>query len=332
MRLEKSDIHSGASVPLVAIMSNPLSTTNAANMDAIRKLIDTSMNVVHYELNGIASIDDALALFAKANPAMIIVNGGDGTIGAALASILYSNHFTVVPPIAFLPGGKTNMTAADLGFKGKPVNVLKKLLSMAKTGSIADNLTKKHLVELDLGDGEQPKVGTFFGTAGVVKGIFWCREHAYEMGLPNSLAHVAAIMKLFGSALGIGKQKNLLVSDPMEIIVPSKSRLAGQYASVMATTLDTLLLGLKPYEHGGVGGLRFSAVEAGSKNILRAFWGLITRKFGKKPIDGTHVETADEFHIEGSDPVTLDGEIYQPILGKPIILKGDKSLTFISLK
>ncbi len=331
MQLDKSNIQSGAAVPLVAIMSNPLSTTNAGGMVEIRKVINESANVVHFELNGIDTIDEALQLFAKANPAMIIINGGDGTIGAALSAILYKKHFSVIPPIAFLPGGKTNMTAADLGFKGKPAKVLRKLLKIASEGKIPQMVTNRHLIELDMGDGELPKVGTFFGTAGVVKGIFWTRENAYSKGVPNSIAHIMAISKLIGSAFGIGKQKDLLVSDPMEIIVPGSARMAGQYAAVMATTLDKLLLGLKPYSSEGKGGLRFSAIEPGRGNVFRAITALITGRFGKKTINGSHTRNSDEIRFEGTDPVTLDGEIYQPIAGVPITLRGDKALTFISL-
>ncbi|MFC3051358.1 diacylglycerol kinase family protein [Kordiimonas pumila] len=332
MQLDKTNLKSGAVVPLVAIVSNPLSTTNAGGMHAIRKLLNESANVVHFELNGIETVDEALSLFGKANPAMLIINGGDGTIGAVLASIVHKNPFKVIPPIAFMPGGKTNMTASDLGFKGRPIRVLKKLLLLAKEGRIPEHLTTRSVIEMDLGDGELPRVGTFFGTAGVVKGIFWCRENAYSMGLPNTLAHFVSFTKLLVSAIGFGREKNLLVSDPMTISIPGSGRMAGQYASVVATTLDKLLLGLRPYGKEGVGGLGFSAIESGSGNLFRAFKGLVTGSFGTKTIHGSHVRRSNEIRIEGTDPVTLDGEIYHPIAGIPITLRGSTALTFISLK
>lgn len=331
MQLEKSNLRSGVEVPLVAIISNPLSTTNAGGMDAIRTIVDQSANVVHFELNGIETVDEALELFARANPAMLIINGGDGTIGAVLASILYKKPFSVVPPIAFLPGGKTNMTAADLGSKGKPIKVLKRLLKVAREGKISDTLSSRHLIEMDLGDGELPRVGTFFGTAGIVKGIFWCRENAYSIGLPNTLAHIVSTFKLLTAALGIGPSKQILVSDPMAINVPGHGRMAGQYSAVITTTLDTLILGLRPYGNEGTGGLRFAAVEAGGRNFLRAIGGLLLGTFGNKTIHGTQVRKSNEVRVEGTDPVTLDGEIYHPIAGKPVILRGDKALSFISL-
>ncbi len=332
MQVQTHKINSGATVPLVVMISNPLSTTNAKNMDEIRAIVKASANVVHYELDGIASLGDAMELFSRANPAMLIINGGDGTIGAALASLLYQNPFSVIPPIAFLPGGKTNMTAADLGFKGSPAKVLKKLLKLAQAGAIPDLLISRNLIEMDLGDGAEPKVGTFFGTAGIVRGIFWCRENAYAKGLPNSIAHIWSAYKLVTSALGLSRSKGLMISDPMSITVPGSARMSGRYSIVMSTTLDRLLFGAKPYGREGKGGLRFSAFEAGPGTLVRAFVGLVTKRFGNASIDGLHVRKSDEVRIEGTDPVTLDGEIYQPIPGKPVTLKGNRSLTFISLK
>ncbi len=332
VNVDRENITAGAMVPLVAIISNPKSTTNAARIDAVRKVVDESPNVVHYELDGIDSIADALQLFARANPALLVVNGGDGTIGAVLADLLHRNPFSVTPPIAYLPGGKTNMTAADLGFKGRPEKVLKKLISLTNAGMLPERLTRKHLIEMDLGDGKPLRVGTFFGTAGVVKGIEWCRENAYNAGLPNGLAHVVAIGTLILSAFGIGKDKTLMVSDPMTITVPGSGRMVGQFAAVMTTTLDRLLLRMKPYGKEGNGGLRFSAVESGGGKVFRAIRGLLTGAYGKKTIDGVHTRRANEIRVEGSDPVTLDGEIYYPVPGKPITLKGDRTLTFVSLR
>lgn len=332
MQMNPDSTVSGAVVPLVVMISNPLSTTNAKNLDAIRATVRNSANVVHYELDGIETIHDAFALFAKANPSMLIINGGDGTIGAALAALLQNNPFSIIPPIAFLPGGKTNMTAADLGFKGNPVRVLKKLLALAKAGQVSDHLTMRNLIELDLGDGSPVKVGTFFGTAGIVRGIFWCRENAYSLGLPNSVAHIWSAFKLITAAFGLSRDKGLMVSNPMDINVPGSARIKGRYSVVLSTTLNSLILGLKPFGREGMGGLKFAAIEAGGKTFFRAFVGLITGRFGRKGIDGVHVRTSNIVRIEGDDPITLDGEIYHPQKGVPVTLRGDRSLTFVSLK
>ncbi|GHF25217.1 diacylglycerol kinase [Kordiimonas sediminis] len=332
MQISHETMSAGSVVPMVAIISNPKSTTNSANMDEVRQVIKNTPNVVHFELRDIKAIDEAMALFARATPSVIIINGGDGTIGMAMASLLYRNPFKVTPPIAFLPGGKTNMTAADLGYKGKPHKVLKKILQAVHSGEIVNRTVRRRVIELDLGDGSDKKVGTFFGAAGIVKGILWTRENAYSTGLPNGLAHVMALGKLLLSALGLGVDKSLMASAPMDITVKGGGRLSGEYSFVSVTSLDKLLLGVKPFPREGAGGLGFSAIEVGGRTVLRAAIGLIfTRTFGKKGIGGVHVRRSDEVTIETTDPVTLDGEIYTPKKDTPVTLSGTKSLTFMKL-
>ncbi len=302
-----------------------------ARIGKIRTIVDAAHGVLHFELDGIESIDDALSLFNRAKPALIIINGGDGTVGAVLASIFYSGILDIVPPIAILPGGKTNMTAADLGSKGRPDKMLERLLKLVREGRLAESLTKRNLIEMDLGDGKRPQVGTFFGTAGVVRGIHWCREHAYSKNMPLFISHLYAMSRLFMSGFGLSRGENLLSSEDMKIYIRNGGRLEGKYASVLATTLDDLLFGLRPYGKEGSGGLRFSAVDVGGGNLFRALKGLITGSFGRKGIQGVQVRRSDEIRIEGNEPVTLDGEMFDPVEGKPITLRGDKALTFVKL-
>ncbi|RMB04902.1 diacylglycerol kinase family protein [Eilatimonas milleporae] len=331
MELDQRRLQSGAIVPIVAVLSNPKSTTNVEGIDKVRKVVSDSANVVHFEMDGLDSIDEALSLFAKASPALLVINGGDGTTGLVLSSLLYRNPFSVIPPIAILPGGKTNMTAADLGARGCPEKMLRRLLKIVKEGALQDRMTIRNLIELDIGDGSEAKVGTFFGTAGIVKGIHWCREHAYSKGMPNTLAHIWSLLTLLGAALGVGAQRDLLASAPMTLSPKGEATIDGRYTVVIATTLEKLLFGLRPYGRAGAGGLGFSAVGTGRKTVIKAFAGLLTGAFGAKDIGGVAHGRGDEILIDGSDPVTLDGEMFSPLPGKPMRLKANRSLTFVRL-
>ncbi len=321
-------------VPLIAVLSNLKSTTNENGMRRVRSVMEACPNLVHYEIgdvgNLIASIDDALALFARSKPAVLVINGGDGTIGLVFAALLYRNPFKETPPIAFLPGGKTNMTAADLGYRARPDKMLQKIIKTVHAGHVPNKLAKRHVIELDMGDEIGPYVGTFFGGAGVVKAIVWCRENAYARGLPNGLAHLYSLFTLMAAAIGFGK-KEIITSDTMEISIAGQGRLGGRYTAVLITTLDKLLFGLKPYGREGTGGLRFSAIETGGHNSLRAIKGLIMQSFGRKSIQGVHVRRGDLVRLKTTDQVTLDGEIYTPQKDTQIILKGDRALIFLDM-
>ena len=66
-------------------------------------------------------------------PKVLVINGGDGTVQAALTEIYNGGHFgDAPPPVAVLPSGKTNLIALDLGARGDPIEALERLIELAQ--------------------------------------------------------------------------------------------------------------------------------------------------------------------------------------------------------
>ena len=320
-------------VPQVAILTNPQSTGNKTHLGKIRKLLDNEQNVFHYELENVEDISGALSQFNRTKPSILIINGGDGTIQAALTSIINDRPFDVIPPIAVLPSGKTNMIAADFGTNGKPNKVLKKLIKIAQCEELDEYLVTKNVIELGRGDGNPPRVGMFFGGAAMVNVINYSRNVIHPMGLPNFLSHIIAVGAIIISALtGAKKETSPLFSHPSYIHLKGGGILKGRFIFIFVTTLDKLILGARPYGMDGKGGLRFSSIDHSSKALFRAIKAIIIDNFGSKTIKGVNVRRVDEIRLSGENSVTLDGEIYVPNPNSPFILKGDKTLKFISLE
>jgi hypothetical protein len=320
-------------LPQVALLSNPKSSRNRGQIGKIRSLLETESNVSHYELENIGDIPDVLRQFNNTTPSILVISGGDGTIQATLTSIINDKPFDKCPSIAVLPTGRTNMIANDLGAKGKPVKVLKKLIKIGQTQNFDNYIQIKHVIELDLGDGNPPRVGMFFGGAGVVNGINYCRNIIHPMHLPNFVTHFLTFGALILSALsGAKKETSALFSNPACIHLKGGETLKGRYLLILITTLDKLLLGARPYGMDGEGGLRFSTIDHSSKALWGAIKGVVTKKFGQTTIEGINVRRVNEIRITSKDPITLDGEIYEPNPDFPFILKGEKTLKFISLE
>ncbi len=317
-------------MPLVAVLTNPLSSANKKRLPEIRRIIDKSLNVIHFEMNTIADIGEGLALFARAQPSMLIINGGDGTVGMVLQALLYRNPFKIVPPIAILPGGKTNMTGADLGLIGSPTKILNKLLKLVHSKDISANIVTRHMIEVDLGDGKCARVGTFFGAAGIVQSVLWCRNNIYPRKWPQFIAHFVTFGVLLGASANLVLKDQIADGENMDIYIQGGGRLSGRYSALSCTTLDELVLGAKPYANFGSGGLRFGCVSQGGANMLRAIIGLITGRFSKGHIKGVQVRRSDMIRIKTAGHVMLDGEILKVMPNIPIILKGDKNLSFVS--
>ena len=100
-----------ASRPRVALLSNPKSTGNIAQLSRIRSYCADHPDIFHYEVEHVDQIGDALTSIARVRPKMLVINGGDGTVQAALTEIHNGRHFEgSPPPMAVIPSGKTMAT------------------------------------------------------------------------------------------------------------------------------------------------------------------------------------------------------------------------------
>ena len=115
--------------PRIALLSNPKSTGNLAQLPRIRAYCADHPDIFHYEVEHAYQVGDALRTIARIRPKVLVINGGDGTVQAALTELYNGGHFGVSPPpVAVLPSGKTNLIALDLGAHGDPITALERLI------------------------------------------------------------------------------------------------------------------------------------------------------------------------------------------------------------
>ena len=108
--------------PRIALLSNPKSTGNIAQLPRIREYCADHPDVFHYEVEQASQIGEAMKVIARVRPKVLAINGGDGTVQAALTEIHNGGYFEgEPPPVAVLPSGKTNLIAIDLGARGDPI-------------------------------------------------------------------------------------------------------------------------------------------------------------------------------------------------------------------
>src|SRR4028119_791492 len=109
----------------VALLSNPRSTGNRSLLPRVRAFCAEHQDIFHYEVEHADQIGQALRTIAQVRPKVLVINGGDGTVQAALTELYNGGHFgETPPPVAVLPSGKTNLIALDLGARGGALNAL----------------------------------------------------------------------------------------------------------------------------------------------------------------------------------------------------------------
>ena len=117
----------------IALLSNPRSTGNQALLPRVRAFCDLHKDIFHYEVEDVAQIACALKTIALVRPKVLVINGGDGTVQAALTELYHGGHFgESPPPLAVLPNGKTNLIAHDLGAGGDPIVALERELDLVR--------------------------------------------------------------------------------------------------------------------------------------------------------------------------------------------------------
>ncbi|KKC26738.1 diacylglycerol/lipid kinase family protein [Sphingomonas sp. SRS2] len=318
----------------VALLSNPRSTGNLSMLPRMRSYCAAHSDVFHYEVESIEQIGEALRTIARVNPKVLVVNGGDGTVQAALTELYLGNHFDgSPPPVAVLPNGKTNLIALDLGAVGDPIAALARVIEIARNG-IEEHVVVRELIALSDGtDGARPVLGMFLGGAGLADTILYCRNKIYPLGLPNGISHIlTAIAVMATLILGIRTAFLPPAATPLKVSMMRQGQLHGRFSLLIVTTLHKLLLGSSTAGSATAGALQLMVVEQRPIPLLRAIFAGIFGRVGRNQMDGVHFERGDEIRIEGDrSSVVLDGEIFQADPGRPIILKTTPPVPFLRL-
>jgi hypothetical protein len=317
----------------IALLSNPKSTGNLAQLPRIRAFCAEHPDIFHYEVEKADQVGTALETIARVRPKMLVINGGDGTVQAALTELYNGGHFGAEPPpVAVLPSGKTNLIALDLGSQGDPIAALEKLMAIAQA-DLSPHIVARELIALRCGAGEQmPVIGMFLGGAGLADTMLYCREKIYPLGLPNGVSHAITALALLAQ-LFLKLKASFLPPNPSPVAVSwrNSQSLSGRFSLLAVTTLDKLLLS---GELNGRtrGALRLVAIEQRPGSLLRAFFATLAGKLGHSKMRGVHFEESDEISIEGeSSKVILDGETFRAEIGQPIFLKLAHPLSFVRI-
>jgi hypothetical protein len=318
--------------PRIALLSNPKSTGNIAQLSRIRDYCAEHPDIFHYEVERAEQIGDGLRTIARVRPKILIINGGDGTVQAALTEIHNGGHFgDDPPPVAVLPNGKTNLIALDLGAQGDPIIALERLVMLAQS-DLSPHIVARELIALRCDPTSRPVIGMFLGGAGLADTMLYCRNKIYPLGLPNGVSHALTALALL-VRMFLRLQSSFLPPKPMplEVSVRRDGRISGRFALLAVTTLERMLLSSE-VKGSGTGRLKLLAVEERPFSLLKAFAASLAGKLGASSLHGVHFEESDEISIEGDNSnLILDGEMFNARIGHPIVLKPAQPLSFVRL-
>jgi hypothetical protein len=288
--------------------------------------------IPHREVRTAAEVRTALEDFAARGLNLIGVNSGDGTVQAVLTVLLGQRLFPSLPLLALLSGGTTNMTHQDLGLRGSPAEALQRLLNWTHHGEGEASIGRRTILKVQTPSCPHPLYGLFFGSACIYKGIRFFHTWVNRMGLSGDPAHLLILARFLWAW---ARRDDALVEPVPAGIRADRLGLAPRdYLLLLITTLDRLILGLRPFWQPGEGPLRLTAVSARPRHLLRVLPVLIRGRGNgdAQPGNGYLSCRAREIRLDLTGGFAIDGELFHADARRgPILIEDGGQADFVKL-
>jgi diacylglycerol kinase (ATP) len=314
-------------VSKVGVIINPKSGRGrgkgVALAEALRQTTSKADVVV---LQNFSGIELALQRFAASEVTDIFISSGDGTIQFIQTWIAESGQFKTLPRLCLLPHGTTNMTAADLGFRRRSVDDQANFIANVQPHEIR----ARHTVRVVNPKNRGPLHGMFFGTGAVAEATRYCQVAFNDKGVGGQWATFATLASVLSKSLFLAPNPNdpNRFDRPYPITLKANGQTVcdGNQLLMLATTLDKLILGTKPFWGSASAPLRITTMPYPVPNIPR--W-LVPVLYGSETRNGPPGSTSTACQSCPTSFV-IDGEFYDPPTDEPLKLECGPRFDYIS--
>jgi hypothetical protein len=324
-------VHTGerTSVGPLAVITNHFSAHNQRRgCGWVASMLADELDTAHFEIHHPGGLIQALRQCAAMGTETIVVNGGDGTAGMVFSGLLNDRAFASPPILGLLSGGKTNMMAANWGLSGNPEVALSAILRHRREGTLSSHVVDRRVLALERTSNLPPLYGGFFGAAEIVEATVFWRRHFYPLNVPDAVGHAATIAVFVWRGLISGG-----TSGEVAATEAGRSRETRRFSLVAATTLDELVLGIRPIPEEASSSaydrLCYLSVDIGPGAIINAVAEAMRGRISSGA--GRTVRRTKWLTLNFNGRYVFDGEVYETRADQPLTLSADKRLRFIRL-
>lgn len=318
----------------IGMLNNPLSGGNRNGLQKIRDAAAAAHpQVFQREVQTPTDVAETLADFAQKEVNILVVNGGDGTVQAALTALFHKNFFEIMPMLAVLrSAGTTSMIAGDIGLKGPRESALQRLFSWARTRDAPAAIMQRPVLRVQVPAKIEPVYGMFFGAAAIYQATHFCLQKIYARGVRGEMGAGVALARFLLAV--VLRDRKVVSAVTITTRLNQESTQQQKYLLVFITTLQRLFLGLRPYWGAEIKPLHYTAVGASPRHFLRSLPSLMRGRRGRyiKPDNGYISHNVDEVQLTLNSGFNLDGELYTPDcrLG-PVVISHGGQASFLQL-
>ena len=262
----------------------------------------------------------ALARFAWARIDALVIDGGDGTVRDVLSAAATA-YPDALPRVSIVPSGKTNALALDLGI---PTDWT---IEDAVAAIAAGRQRVRTPIEIRRPDAPDSVLrGFLFGAGAFVRATAMAQQ-AHGFGLFRGVAVGASLAAAVGQSLFGGEGNSWRTGEPVGIDFDDGPFISGPVYTVMASTLNRLPLGLKPFGRTR-GGLKLLRVEAQPRHLWAAIGPLLAGSQAPwLARSGYHHGDAERFTLTLEQDFILDGEAFA---GGTLAVSRGAPVTFVT--
>jgi len=314
----------------IAVLNNLRAGRNDAEVTRILSLLRSYPDVIHIETDSARALPEALSEIARQNVNLLVLNGGDGTLQFTLTEILSGGDFERIPMLAPLRGGRTNMTALDLGARRNPVKGLRQLLEDARAGRLSERIVQRPVLRVTTRKTREVQYGMFFG-AGMIHRAIDLTHRLFPAGRTQGVLGAGLVTGGLILRAGMSDRNGVLSPDKLQIFVDGEMVPQGEFYLVIASTLNRLFLRMRPFWGTGPGGVRFTSLASNSLSVMQAVPGILRGKVRPfvTPENGYTSANTHRTELRLDCGFTIDGEIYPPVPDEVVTLTADRRVSFV---
>ena len=297
-----------------AIIMNPNAARRGRHGAALERAAASAPGILFERLLDFGRLTEILANFAADKVDLLIVSGGDGTVQAVVTALAESRAFRRRQPhLMLLPHGTTNMTAKDLGLGTVPAERVIEAATRRGFVKRSTAVKQRRTVKISgLAAGTQH--GFFFGLGAITRAVLLCQQQVHGLGLKGDWATGATLA--WGLAATLFRRAK---DDPDRIYQAAEMKIEAdrsqfgdpQALLFLATSLDKLILGSRPFWHQSDGAIHITQIGYPLDRIIRrlprVMYGGDDRQL---PRDRFVSGSANKVQIAHEGEIVIDGEIH----------------------
>lgn len=312
----------------IGVLSNLRAGQRDSKVEHVLQFLEQHSDILHVETSSDSEVPPALRDFARAGVEILVLNGGDGTIQHALTHLFGNPASAWRPWIAPIRGGRTNMTAMDLGARRNPVRGLAELIEADRAGRLSDRVQVRPVLRVEIAEGVH--YGMFLGFGMLHRAVALVPQ-LFPEGKARGVFGAGIVTGALLMRAALGGIRGLLAPDKLRVVLDGEPQEPREVLLALTTTLERLFLRMRPFWGTEAAPLHVTLMDGTCYRMAAAAPGILRGRPAAhvRPVNGYFSRNVHEMVVQLDAGVILDGELYDPIPDRTVRVSALEGVRFL---